>query len=101
MYEFIRLDPSIWLQKVICPVLALNGTKDLQVPAAINLAAISQALDKAGNTDYTIVEFPGLNHLFQECETGLPDEYARIEQTIAPVVLDQITSWIKATTVRK
>lgn len=101
MYEFIRLDPSIWLQKVTCPVLALNGTKDLQVPAAINLAAISQALDKAGNTDYTIVEFPGLNHLFQECETGLPDEYARIEQTIAPVVLDQITSWIKATTVRK
>ncbi len=101
MYEFIRLDPSEWLEKVTCPVLALNGTKDLQVPSETNLAAISQALDKAGNKDYTIVEFAGLNHLFQECETGHPDEYARIEQTIAPVVLDEITDWIKATNVRK
>jgi pimeloyl-ACP methyl ester carboxylesterase len=98
MYEFIRLDPSVWLEKVKCPVLALNGSKDLQVPPKENLAAIGAALDKAGNKDYTLKEFPGLNHLFQECETGSPTEYATIEQTFSPVVLETMTDWIKTRT---
>lgn len=101
MYEFIRLYPSDWLTKVTCPVLALNGSKDLQVPSEPNLAAIGNALKQGGNKDYTLREFPGLNHLFQECETGLPDEYAQIEQTIAPIVLEEMTAWIKARVVRK
>ncbi len=101
MYEFIRLDPSDWLTKVRCPVLALNGSKDLQVPSEVNLAAIGAALEKGGNQDYTLREFPGLNHLFQECETGLPAEYAQIEQTISPIVLEEMTAWIKARVVRK
>jgi fermentation-respiration switch protein FrsA (DUF1100 family) len=101
MYEFIRLDPAQWLKKVTCPVLALNGSKDLQVPAKQNFPAISEALEEAGNKDYTLREYPGLNHLFQECETGHPDEYARIEQTFAPVVLDEMTAWIKARTIQK
>ena len=101
MYEFIRLDPAQWLKKVTCPVLALNGSKDLQVPAKQNFPAIGEALEEAGNKDYTLREYPGLNHLFQECETGHPDEYARIEQTFAPVVLDEMTAWIKARTIQK
>ncbi len=101
MFEFIRLDPSAWLSRVTCPVLALNGSKDLQVPPQLNLPAIGAALELAGNRDFTLTEFPGLNHLFQESETGHPDEYAQIEQTFAPVALEQMTTWIKARTLQK
>jgi alpha/beta superfamily hydrolase len=91
---FIKYDPAIALQKVKCAVIAVNGEKDLQVPPKQNLQAIQVALKKAGNKNFTTKEFPGLNHLFQECKTGSPDEYAEIEQTFSPVVLDEITKWI-------
>jgi hypothetical protein len=94
MYHFLRYDPAPALTRVTCPVLALNGMKDLQVPARENLDAIRRALDKAGNRQFSIREYPGLNHLFQECVTGSPDEYATIEQTMAPVVLNDISGWI-------
>ncbi|MCS6862583.1 MAG: alpha/beta fold hydrolase [Abditibacteriales bacterium] len=91
---FLTYDPKPTLRKVKCPVLALNGEKDLQVPPQENLRAIADALKAGGNRDYTIKEFPGLNHLFQTCQTGAPSEYAQIEETIAPVVLETIASWI-------
>ena len=94
MLYFIRYDPAPALEKVKCPVLALNGEKDLQVPADVNLRAIQQALEKGGNKNVTVMKLPGLNHLFQECKTGLPDEYATIEQTMSPVVLETVSSWI-------
>jgi pimeloyl-ACP methyl ester carboxylesterase len=93
---FLRYDPFPALTKVKCPVLALNGEKDLQVPPKENLAAIEAALKKAKNRHVTIKEFPGLNHLFQQCTTGSPDEYAGIEQTISPEVLKMISDWILA-----
>ena len=91
---FIRYNPVSALVKVKCPVLALNGEKDLQVPAKENLKAIKNALLKGGNKKITIKEIPGLNHLFQECKTGLPTEYGKIEQTFSPKVLKIITDWI-------
>jgi pimeloyl-ACP methyl ester carboxylesterase len=94
MQYFLRYDPAPVLEKVQCPVYAINGSKDLQVPAKENLTAISEALKKGGNTNFTIKEYPGLNHLFQECTTGLPAEYATIEQTISPTVLKDLTEWI-------
>ncbi len=94
MFDFIRLDPAQWLGKTNCPVLALNGSKDLQVPSEANLTAIGAALQRAGNKNVTLHELPGLNHLFQEAETGLPDEYAQITQTFAPQVLEIINDWI-------
>lgn len=94
MVYFIKYNPAPALEKVKCPVLALNGEKDLQVPAKQNLSAIKAALAKGGNKNVTAIEFPNLNHLFQECKTGLPAEYTQIEQTISPVVLDEITKWI-------
>jgi uncharacterized protein len=94
MTYFIQYDPAPTLQRVKCPVLALDGSKDLQVPPEIDLAAIKKALEKGGNTDITTVELPNLNHLFQECKTGSPAEYAGIEQTISPLVLDEMTKWI-------
>ncbi|WP_296623485.1 S9 family peptidase [Marivirga sp.] len=94
MIYFLRHDPSVVLQKVDCPVLAIVGEKDLQVPARVNLEAIEDALKAGGNTQYTIKELAGLNHLFQEAETGSPSEYAQIEQTIAPAALELMANWI-------
>ena len=95
---FLKLDPADALVKVKCPVLALNGEKDLQVPFTENLAAIENALNKGGNKQVTTIAFPDLNHLFQKCSTGLMNEYGEIEQTIEPKVLDGITKWIKTQT---
>ena len=92
---FIKYDPAPALSKVKSPVLALNGSKDLQVPSKENLSAIKNALIKGGNRDYTIKELPGLNHLFQESKTGLPNEYEQIEQTFSPVALTEILQFIK------
>lgn len=98
MVYFMKFNPVITLEKVKCPVLAVNGEKDLQVPPKENLTAIKNALKKGGNKNVTTIEFPNLNHLFQECETGSPNEYANIEQTISPIVLKEITRWIKLQT---
>jgi hypothetical protein len=76
--------------------LAVNGSIDLQVPAKENLTAINNALKKGGNANVTLKEYPGLNHLFQECTTGLPAEYGVIEQTFSPEVLKDLTDWIKS-----
>jgi len=67
----------------------------LQVSSKVNLPAIENALKKGGNKNYSIKELPGLNHLFQECKTGLPQEYSTIEQTISPLALETMTNWIK------
>lgn len=91
---FIKFNPAKVLKKIQCPVLALNGEKDLQVPPKENLTAISNALKKGGNKKVTTKVFPHLNHLFQKCKTGLPSEYATIEQTFSPIALTEITNWI-------
>lgn len=91
---FMRHDPKPVLMAVKCPVLALNGGKDYQVPPKENLQAISQSLKIGGNNKVTTKEFPTLNHLFQESETGLPTEYGKIEQTFSPIALKEISDWI-------
>ena len=98
MEYFMKYNPVPALEKVKCPVLAVNGEKDLQVPAKENLTAIKNALTKEGNKNITTIEFPNLNHLFQECQTGSPNEYASIEQTFSPIALAEITEWIKEQT---
>ncbi|MCZ2102218.1 MAG: alpha/beta hydrolase [Chitinophagales bacterium] len=95
MKYFLLYDPALDLQKVKCPTLVLNGAKDLQVPAEENMAAIEMALAKGKNKRAKTVVFPDLNHLFQECDTGLPSEYGVIEQTFAPQVLDEMVDWLK------
>ncbi|HVP35996.1 MAG TPA: alpha/beta fold hydrolase [Terriglobales bacterium] len=91
---FLTYDPKPALMKVKCPVLAINGEKDMQVPPKENLPAIEEALKAGGNKDYTIKELPGLNHLFQTATTGSPTEYAKIEETISPAALTIIGDWI-------
>lgn len=98
---FITHDPKETLRKVKCPVLAINGELDKQVLPKENLSAIEQALREGGNTHFTVKELPGLNHLFQTAKTGNEDEYARIEETMAPLALETIAQWIEAQTKQK
>jgi len=93
MIYFLKYNPVPTLEKVRCPVLAIDGEKDLQVPPE-NLIAIKTALEKGGNKNVTAKLFPNLNHLFQDCKTGLPGEYSEIEETFSPAALDEITKWI-------
>ena len=94
----MRYDPRATLMNVRCPVLALNGEKDMQVPAKENVAAISDALRAGGNTHFTVLELPGLNHAFQTAGPGMELEYAKIEETMSPVALQTIADWIIAQT---
>jgi len=94
MRYFLSYDPRPTLARVHCPVLAVDGSKDLQVPAAENLAGIKAAL--RNNPDVTTIELPGLNHLLQTAKTGLPNEYATIEETVSPVALKTVGDWIVA-----
>ena len=91
---FLVYDPAPALMKVKCPVLAINGEKDLQVPPKQNLPAIQKALEAGGNPNFEVDELPGLNHLFQTAKTGSPREYAEIEETMSPVALEKIAGWI-------
>ncbi|MDI6451252.1 alpha/beta hydrolase family protein [Anaerobaca lacustris] len=90
----VRHDPRATLMKVRCPVLTLNGEKDMQVPAKENLAIIADALKAGGNPDFAVHEFPGLNHGFQTAHT----QTASDEETISPVVLQTISDWLIART---
>lgn len=91
---YLDYDPAPALQKTACPVLALTGEKDLQVPAKQNLAKIEQALKDGANKDYQTTELLGLNHLFQHAPTGSPTEYGGIEETMAPEALRAISEWV-------
>jgi uncharacterized protein len=91
---FLEYDPSTALRKVQCPVLAIIGEKDRQVPPDQNLPAIRKALGAGGNQHFVVDELPGLNHLFQTAKTGSPGEYSEIEETMSPLALEKISSWI-------
>lgn len=97
MRYFIATDPAQFWSEVKCPVLALNGDKDLQVDQGMNLPAIKAALRRGGNRKVKTVVLPGLNHLFQTAEKGTPDEYVKIEETFSPAAMELIASWIKKT----
>lgn len=99
MRWFVRYDPRPVLAKVECPVLAVGGSKDLQVAPDSNLAGIKLALH--ANPDVTIVKLPGLNHLLQTADTGQVGEYSRIEETIAPTALRTVGDWIVDQTRRR
>ena len=91
---FMKINPDVYWSKLKIPVLALNGSKDLQVISKENLAGIKASLEKAKNKKIEILEFPNMNHLFQESKIGSVEEYGQLEQTIAPAVLDKMSTWI-------
>jgi len=91
---FLTLDPRDFLRKLRVPVLAVFGERDVQVLLDPNLPELRRALHD--NHDVTIRQLPALNHLFQTSTTGLPDEYARIDETMSPTVLTLVTDWLAA-----
>ena len=94
MNWFINYDPTAHIAATTCPVMAINGDKDCQVIAELNLPAIGEALPR--NSKTLVKKYEGLNHLFQHCLTGLPKEYSEIEETISPDVLSDIALWINS-----
>jgi pimeloyl-ACP methyl ester carboxylesterase len=91
---FMNFKPKEYLAKITGPVLALNGSKDLQVPAKQNLEGIREILGKNKKVELTTQELPGLNHLFQTAKTGSVSEYGEIEETFSPAALKIISDWI-------
>lgn len=95
MSYFISYDPAEALSKTDCPILSVIGANDLQVDKELNFPAIEAAVKSGGNSDFVQKTMPRLNHLFQSSETGAPSDYVKIEQTIDPSLLDEITQWLK------
>jgi len=91
---YIAFDPSTYIRQVKVPLLALNGSLDQQVPVDTSLPLIASMLEEEGHEDFTTVELPELNHLFQTCKTGNPTEYQEIEETISPIALETMSEWI-------
>lgn len=95
MINFLRYEPSDFIKNVKCPVLAINGDKDLQVLASQNLPEWKRILENSGNENVTIKEFFNLNHLFQNSETGLPEEYENLNESFSTKVMEEMSIWIK------
>jgi len=93
---FLSYDPLPDLKKTKCPVLALYGEKDLQVPPKINVPLVQKAFADAGNGQAEVRQLPELNHLFQHAYTGSPTEYAAIDETFSPGALQMIGDWLLA-----
>ncbi len=93
--DFLDYDPAADLRRVRVPVLAVTGALDLQAPAKDNLPRIEASIRAGGNRQVLTRELPRLNHLLQTATTGLPNEYASIEETISPVALETIAAWVR------
>jgi hypothetical protein len=91
---FVQYDPATVLPLVKCPVLAINGSLDLQVPSQANLKGIETLVKSGGNEDVLTREFPNLNHLFQTTQTGKISEYGTLEETFSPAALRLMGDWI-------
>lgn len=94
MQYFLSSDVRGKLGGIHIPVLALNGTKDTQVFHEKNLGALNNGLPS--NDKNKVIALDGLNHMFQHCQTGSINEYATIQETISPDVLEIICQWIKS-----
>ncbi len=91
---FLAYDPVVYLERIKCKVLAINGDKDIQVISSSNLAGIEQALKKGKAKNYHVTELAGMNHLFQRCTKCTLDEYGELEETFSPIALGVISDWL-------
>ena len=96
--SYVRINPALVFRTVRCPVLAVGGSLDKQIPAKDNIAAIETALHGAKNMQVETKIYPGLNHLLQDAKTGEPREYQRINESISPQVLADVNAWMVAHT---
>ena len=89
-------EPRQVVPLVMCPVLILYGAMDVQAPGRENMCAAAALVREFGKSDWTVREIAGMNHAFQRCETGMPDEYTSIRQVMADEVAEDVAEWIKA-----
>jgi pimeloyl-ACP methyl ester carboxylesterase len=94
MKYFLQSDPQPLMEKFTCKVLALDGSKDIQVISSLNLDGINKALKKSKSPSFETKELPGLNHLFQHCKTCTVAEYGQLEETFSPEALDIMGKWL-------
>jgi len=90
----LAFNPVPFLKKVKCPVLAINGDRDTQVPSKENLQSIEEALRAGGNHSFKVKELPDINHMFQSVKPGGVTDYSKIEETMSPVVLKLVADWL-------
>ncbi len=93
---FCKFDPKDYLTKLKMPILVLQGEKDIQVLLNENIPLMKKYLKRNKKVEYKL--YPELNHLFQQCTTGTPDEYIMISQTIDSQVLQDIKDFVLSIT---
>lgn len=91
---FILNDPATDIELLDVPTLVVFGGKDTQVPAVMNETFFGQAALRGDFTDYEIVTFPDANHLFQKAETGMVDEYAKLDKKFVGGFLEKIGEFL-------
>jgi alpha/beta superfamily hydrolase len=91
---YLNINPESFLINVKCPIFAIYGKKDFQVPSKENIKALNHILKQRNKEDYIIKEIPDVNHLFQHCKTGYPSEYETIKESVSSEVLNLISAWI-------
>ena len=91
--SFIRFNPKPYLEKITCPVLALNGEWDFQVNAKQTFDAL-----KASVKNVTCVELPRHNHLFQECPSRIESMNYASQGEMSATTLNYIKDFIMGIT---
>jgi pimeloyl-ACP methyl ester carboxylesterase len=92
--RFLIVNPSDYAGQVSCPVLALYGSLDVQVPPSMNEGPMRQAL--AANPAGRVVVFEGANHLFQAAVAGTVEEYPTLAREFIPGFLDSVGVWMRS-----
>jgi pimeloyl-ACP methyl ester carboxylesterase len=90
---FIDFNPANSLPQVQCPVLLLNGTADLQVGAAHNMAVLQKGLHQ-GHAPVEAHRLPGVNHWFQPDPTEWPIVAGERQAAFSPAALDYLRVWL-------
>lgn len=94
---YLNYDPRPILEAIKVPTLAIVGSLDMTTSPAKIFPILKKAFEISGHKEYTLIELPNLNHVFQTCQTGALSEYATIKETMAPVALYTISAWVTKT----
>ncbi len=79
------------VEKVRCPVLAIYGEDDRQVPPNLNATRLREYLSEAKNGDFEVIVMPGADHVLAQTGSGLKGDFI-------PGYLEKMTAWIRAHT---
>ena len=92
--QFLAFESATYLQKINLPFLIINGSKDVQVPATANQDAFKANMTPQSLQKSSFYILEGANHLFQKCQTCSLSEYATLEQSLDPMLMERVRAWI-------